>query len=165
MPNALVDFARPEDLEAMTGLLQELFAQEPDFRPDPERQRRGLRLILDNPALGRLFVVREGEAVVGMANALVTVSTAEGAPVLLLEDVIVAAGQRGRGLGRRLLNHVMAWAAAAGMARITLLTDHDNYRAQATYSRLGFEPSAMKVLRRPLPSGGAPVIADPILAQ
>lgn len=150
MQEIFIDFARPADLEAMTGLLAQLFAQEADFRPDPEKQRRGLQLILDNPALGRLFVLRAGGRVAGMANALITVSTAEGAPVLLLEDVIVSADYRGRGLGRRLIEHVLAWAREEGMARVTLLTDADNDRAQATYGRLGFSPSAMRVMRRPL---------------
>lgn len=150
MRDITIDFAGPGDLEAMVDLLGELFTQEQDFRPDRDKQRRGLQLILDQPALGRLFVLRAGPRVVGMANALITVSTAEGAPVMLLEDVVVSAPRRGQGFGRRLLEHVVAWAAEAGMARITLLTDADNDRAQATYGRLGFIPSAMRVMRRPL---------------
>lgn len=150
MPELAIDFAQPADLEPMTRLLGELFDQEADFRPDPERQRRGLKLILDNPALGRLFVLKVNGEVAGMANGLVTVSTAEGAAAMILEDVIVGAPWRGRGLGRRLIEHVIDWARQAGMARVTLLTDADNYRAQATYGRLGFSLSAMRVMRRPL---------------
>lgn len=150
MQDVSIDFARPGDLEALAGLLAELFTQEADFRPDPDRQRRGLQLILDHPERGRLFVLRVGGRVAGMANGLITISTAEGAKVMLLEDVIVSAHYRGRGLGRRLIEHVMAWAREAGMARITLLTDADNYRAQATYGRLGFQLSAMRVMRRSL---------------
>lgn len=150
MPEIAIDFAQPADLEPMTRLLGELFAQEADFRPDPERQRRGLQLILDNPALGRLFVLKVNGEVAGMANGLTTVSTAEGAAAMILEDVIVGAPWRGRGLGRRLIEHVIDWARQAGMARVTLLTDADNYRAQATYGRLGFSLSAMRVMRRPL---------------
>ncbi|MBK7766077.1 MAG: GNAT family N-acetyltransferase [Sulfuritalea sp.] len=48
---------------------------------------------------------------VGMAgNALISISTAEGGPVLILEDVIVGAGHRGGGHGRRLVEHVLRWA-------------------------------------------------------
>lgn len=150
MKDISIDFAQRGDVEAMADLLAELFAQEQDFRPDRGKQRRGLQLILDNPAMGRLFVLRAGGRVAGMANVLITISTAEGAPVALLEDVIVGTAYRGRGLGRRLLEHVVDWAGSAGMARITLLTDADNYRAQATYSRLGFALSGMRVMRRAL---------------
>ncbi|MCX8085794.1 MAG: GNAT family N-acetyltransferase, partial [Rhodocyclaceae bacterium] len=120
------------------------------FRPARERQLAGLRLILDDPGRGRLFVLRIDGAVAGMANALVTVSTALGAPVLLLEDVIVAAPYRGRGYGRRLVEHVLDWARAQGLARVTLLADADNAPALAFYARLGFSPSAMVVRRRQL---------------
>ena len=143
-----IDFATSADLEALADLLAELFTLESDFRPEREKQLRGLRLILDNPQIGRLFVLRVDQEVAGMANALITVSTAEGRAVVLLEDVIVKASFRGRKLGRRLVEHVFAWAAEAGMARVTLLADRENVRALAFYARLGFAPSAMQVLRK-----------------
>lgn len=144
------DFATAEDLPALADLLAELFTLESDFVPDRVKQLAGLGLILDNPALGRLFVLRDGDRVAGMANALVTVSTAEGGRVLLLEDVIVGAPYRGGGAGRLLVEHVLAWARAEGMSRATLLADQANVPALAFYGRLGFQSSAMKVLRRPL---------------
>ncbi|MFT3850363.1 MAG: GNAT family N-acetyltransferase [Propionivibrio sp.] len=146
--NTTVEFAVPADLEAMADLLHELFTLESDFRPERAKQLRGLRLILDNPQLGRLFVLRVDGKIAGMANALITISTAEGCPVLLLEDVIVGAGFRGLKLGRRLVEHVLDWARAQGMPRVTLLADRDNSPALAFYDRLGFEASAMNVLRK-----------------
>ena len=108
----------------------------------------GLRLILDNPSLGRLFVLRIGGKVAGMANALITISTAEGGRVLLLEDVIVRSEHRGGGLGRRLIEHVLQWAREQGMTRVTLLADIDNRAALDFYRKLGFENSNMTVLRK-----------------
>lgn len=145
-----IDFATAADLPALADLLGELFRLESDFQPVRDKQLAGLRLILDQPALGRLFVLRVDGRVAGMANALITVSTAEGAPVLLLEDVIVAAEFRGGGHGRALVEHVVAWARGTGMARVTLLADKDNAAALAFYRRLGFDASAMVVLRRSL---------------
>ena len=145
-----IDFATAADLDAMAGLLGELFALEADFKPDRARQLAALRWILDHPAHGRLFVARDGGRVVGMANALVSISTAEGGPVLILEDVILAASHRGGGHGRRLVEHVLAWARSQGMSRATLLADRDNAAALAFYERLGFAESAMAVRRRRL---------------
>ena len=138
------------DLPALMLLLHGLFTLESDFEPDAARQTAGLRLILDNPALGRIFVLRAGEKVVGMANALVTVSTAEGARVLLLEDVIVAGTWRGKGLGARLVNHVLEWARTQGYSRVTLLADRHNLPALRFYEKLGFRKSAMRVYRKKL---------------
>jgi GNAT superfamily N-acetyltransferase len=144
------DFAGSADLDAMADLLHELFTLESDFRPQREKQLAALRWILDHPDHGRLFVLRDAGRVIGMANALISISTAEGGPVLILEDVIVAASHRGGGRGRRLIEHVLAWAAAEGMSRVTLLADRDNAAALGFYRTLGFEESAMVVRRRQL---------------
>jgi GNAT superfamily N-acetyltransferase len=147
---AIVDLAAPADLPAMADLLDALFTLEADFKPERDKQLRGLRLILDTPEIGRLFVLRLGGEIIGIANALITVSTAQGTRVLLLEDVVLKDGYRGAGLGRKLVDHVCAWAKSQGMTRVTLLADKDNAAALAFYQRLGFEPSAMVVRRKGL---------------
>lgn len=136
-PDVVVGCATARDLEDMADLLAELFALEADFRPDRAKQLAGLELILDTPALGRLFVTRADGRVVAMANALVTVSTAEGGRVLLLEDVIVGATHRRAGLG-----------GGGGHDPRTLLADRDNAPALGFYRRLGFTGSNMTVLRK-----------------
>lgn len=145
-----IDFATADDLPQLANLLDELFTLESDFRPERDKQLNGLQLILDNPSLGRLFVLRIAGKVAGMANALITVSTAEGGRVLLLEDVIVRREHRGGGLGRRLVEYVQDWAREQGMTRVTLLADRDNQPALDFYRKLGFENSNMTVLRRKL---------------
>ncbi len=145
-----IDFGAASDLPQMAVLLEELFTLESDFHPDRDKQLQGLTLILENPACGQLFVLRDGAQIVGMANALITVSTAEGGRVLLLEDVIVRSEYRGRGFGRQLVNHVLDWAREQKMTRVTLLADCDNRAALNFYGKLGFEPSHMAVLRKTL---------------
>ncbi|MBU0621176.1 MAG: GNAT family N-acetyltransferase [Gammaproteobacteria bacterium] len=145
-----IDFATAADLPYMADLLAELFTLESDFKPDREKQISGLRTILDEPELGKLFVLRVDGKVAGMANALFTISTAEGGRALLLEDVIVSREYRGGGLGRQLVEHVLNWAKLRGIVRITLLADRNNQAAQAFYRKLGFFDSNMTVLRKML---------------
>ncbi|OIO73018.1 MAG: GNAT family N-acetyltransferase [Zetaproteobacteria bacterium CG1_02_49_23] len=145
-----IDFATEHDLPQLADLLTELFSLECDFTPERDKQLRGLRLILNEPQLGKLFVLRVDGQVAGMVNALITISTAEGGKVLLLEDVIVSQTHRGGGRGRQLIEHVLHWAGEQGMSRVTLLADRDNHPALAFYRTLGFELSHMKVLRRKL---------------
>ena len=148
--NIKIDFATKDDLPYLVELLAELFTLESDFQPDPVKQLQGLRTILDEPELGKLFVLRVDGEVAGMANALITISTAEGARALLLEDVIVRREYRGFGLGRQLVEHVLKWAKWRGMVRATLLADRDNQPALDFYRKLGFEGSNMTVLRKSL---------------
>ncbi|MDP2762815.1 MAG: GNAT family N-acetyltransferase [Sideroxyarcus sp.] len=148
-------YAEHSDLEQLVDLLAELFTLENDFHPDRGKQSRGLRLILDNPVLGKLFVLRDQSRVVGMANVLITASTSEGCLVAVLEDVIVRGEYRGKGLGRRLVEHILAWARMEGLARVTLLADRDNKAALGFYRKLCFEHSHMVVLRRGVASSSS----------
>lgn len=145
-----ISTATADDLPAMADLLAGLFALEHDFAPDRDRQIAGLQLILEDPAIGQLFVARIDGGVAGMINALITVSTALGRHVLLLEDIVVTDACRRRGVGRALVEAACAWGAARGYGRATLLVDHDNGPALAFYAALGFEASAMQVRRRML---------------
>jgi len=146
------------DLPQLVALLGVLFSTEREFRPDPERQRRGLERILGNPATGTLFVARiDGrDPIVGMCNLLHSESTFLGGPVAWLEDVVVAQHCRGRGVGSALLDHVKTHARSTGLLRLTLLTDHDNDRAIRLYERAGFVRSTMLPMRLVLAQGPLP---------
>src|SRR5947207_9905618 len=87
--NVVIEPATEADLDELSEMLAELFAQESDFRPDKDKQLRGLRLIFEQPSRGRVFVLRREGAIVGMINLLFTISTAEGGFVMLLEDLVV----------------------------------------------------------------------------
>ena len=152
---AIIEQATMEDLPQMVDLLYELFGQEGDFVPDRTKQERGLRLILEEPSRGRIFVYRWNETIVGMLNLLFTISTAEGGFVVLLEDVIVRVDYRGRGVGSQLLKHAIEYAKKKEFLRVTLLTDRINEQGQAFFEKLGFFKSQMIPLRLPLTQDSA----------
>jgi GNAT superfamily N-acetyltransferase len=139
--------ANAADIPALCALLDLLFSQEADFRSDREAQSRGLARIIGSPEVGLIMVARQGRHLVGMVNLLYTVSTALGARVALLEDMVVAPGARGSGVGSRLLEQAIQCARLNGCRRITLLTDRANEPAQRFYQRHGFGFSAMIPLR------------------
>jgi GNAT superfamily N-acetyltransferase len=139
--------AGTDDIAQLAELLEVLFAQEAEFVPDRKKQERALRMILEDPMRGRIFVARDGARLVGMVSILRTVSTAEGGPAGLLEDLVVRPEARGKGLGSRLLAHAIAQARAEGLTRLTLLTDGDNFNAHRLYERAGFSFSSMRPMR------------------
>ena len=139
--------AKKDDLPQMVELLGILFTQEAEFTPDAAKQKRALEAIFANPAVGRLYVAREGRRVVAMASLLFTISTAEGGKAALFEDLVVHDDYRRQGIGAKLLEYVIGQARAEGVLRITLLTDMQNERAQVLYRRLGFTGSPMKPMR------------------
>ncbi|WP_411699821.1 GNAT family N-acetyltransferase [Conyzicola sp.] len=111
------------------------------YRPEPEpaaiTAKRQLALAVD-PAL---------------VTATVLVLDSDGTPLahaalkLLRGDwevkrVIVVDGQRGRGIGRALMNHLEQLAAAGGATRLILQTGDRQPDAVALYERVGYTPIA-----------------------
>ena len=139
--------ANNKDIPQLCELLELLFTQEIEFRPDPAAQAAGLRQVIDFPERGRILVLREGSVILGMVNLLFTVSTALGGRVAILEDMVVRPAQRGAGVGSTLLKAALDFARSAGCHRITLLTDGTNESAQRFYRRHGFNLSEMVPMR------------------
>jgi GNAT superfamily N-acetyltransferase len=145
--NLVIEPATEADLDELSEMLGDLFTQEGDFRPDKERQLRGLRLIFEQPSRGRVFVLRRNGAIVGMINLLFTISTAEGGFVMLLEDLVIHKQYQGKGYGRKLLQHAIDFAKQKNFLRITLLTDRPENVAQEFFRHHGFVESSMIPMR------------------
>ena len=135
------------DIPDLYNLLEILFKQETEFKPDRETQIRGLSLIIKNPDTGNVFVARKSGKIIAMVSLLYSVSTALGERVAFLEDMIVSPTHRGTGTGSMLLKHAIKFAKEKCCGRITLLTDHDNEIAQGFYQGHGFIRSPMVAYR------------------
>src|SRR4051794_3034375 len=151
----IIEPATEADLDELSELVGELFAQESDFRPDKQKQLRGLRLIFEQPNRGRVFVLRRDHAIVGMINLLFTISTAEGGFVMVLEDLVIHKKYQSHGYGAKLLQHAIEFAKQKNFLRITLLTDRPENKAQDFFKRHGFVESSMIPMRLLItPAGG-----------
>lgn len=147
-PSAIIRPGRRKDLESLVRLLGQLFALEPDFAFDPQKQREGLRLMLTADSTRRVWVAVLGTRVAGMCTAQVVISTAEGGRAAVIEDVIVDRGYRRLGIGQALLAAVERWARRRGIRRLQLLADRQNFVALNFYSKHGWLPTRMVCLRR-----------------
>jgi len=138
--------ARHQDLDQLTALLGLLFASEADFGFDGARQHRGLALMLDHDR-GCILVAEEAGKVIGMCTGQVVISTAEGGPAVLVEDMVVDPGHRGRGIGRALMAAMAGWGLEQGATRLQLLADKNNFPALSFYQRIGWRMTALICLR------------------
>jgi GNAT superfamily N-acetyltransferase len=139
----MIEQARSADIPAMVGLLAALFNIEQDFKPDTERQIRGLAGVLASPnACIMLARTAQGEAI-AMCSAQLVFSTAEGAHSAWIEDMVVHEAWRGRGIGRQVLQAVLAWASERGATRAQLLADLDNQPALDYYQHLGWQETQL----------------------
>ena len=90
---------------------------------------------------GRLWVVLAGDEPVGFAHVVVHESG-----VAHLEEVDVHPDHGRRGLGRRLVQTVCAWATSHGFDAVTLTTFRDPPWNMPFYAQLGFQPVAPDAL-------------------
>ena len=77
---------------------------------------------------------REG-VVVGMANYILHENTWTSTPVCYLEDLYVEPAARGAGVGRQLIDWLVAQMHAQGWARLYWNTKENNYRARGLYDQ------------------------------
>jgi len=139
--------AEPADLPVLVRLLGDLFSIESDFAADAARQRIGLALLMADRRAAVLVADRAG-AVAGMVTGQLVVSTAEGGLSALVEDLVVDAAERGKGVGRALLAAIEGWAESRGATRLQLLADRENAPALTFYEREGWRTTRLVCLRQ-----------------
>ena len=117
-------------VEAFARLLPQLSSSS----PPPSRQ--DLEAIVASPAC-TLLVARDGEAVVGSLTLVVfPIPTGRRA---WIEDVVVDAETRGRGVGELLNRRALEVAAEAGCRTVDLTSRPSREAANRLYQRMGFE--------------------------
>ena len=140
--------ARSEDIPALCDLLADLFTIESDFAPDREKQEKGLRLVLEkNNGSSIVLVAVQEDEVLGMCSVQTVISTAEGGPAGIVEDVVVHREHRGQGIGGSLLGSAMAWCTNKGITRMQLLADKDNAPALQFYFSRGWTGTGLICLK------------------
>ncbi|MEH6404320.1 MAG: GNAT family N-acetyltransferase [Sneathiella sp.] len=149
-----ISLAVISDIPTLCILLDTLFSQEAEFVADNAAQIRGLEAIINGPDTGDIFVARENGQITGMVSLLYSISTALGATVCTLEDMVVSEEGRSRGTGASLLKFARDFAIKKGCRRITLLTDQDNVGAQRFYEKNGYSRSSMVAFRMSLDDAG-----------
>jgi ribosomal protein S18 acetylase RimI-like enzyme len=117
------------------GLMRDWTGEQAELRESPEAHRQVLeacRLTWRGRNAQRLGVLGPGGALVG-----ITMVFSDGV-VAQVEDVYVAPGQRGRGLGRMLVTHAVRLAVDAGHELVFIVADDEGW-PKGLYAKVGFE--------------------------
>jgi GNAT superfamily N-acetyltransferase len=105
---------------------------------------RALDLFLSRPELGFVwlaFVDEDGKrATVGACVVCRAISTSRGGIVAKLDDVTIATGWQGRGVGGAMLAALSGELRRQRISRIDTACHRDNAGAWRFYERLGFRP-------------------------
>jgi GNAT superfamily N-acetyltransferase len=132
--------ARPDDAEAVASLLTQL-GYASDAAAVDERLER-LRVVGD-----RVLVADDDGDVIGLAHLQVTPAIERDRPAAKLGALIVDEAQRGRGVGRALVEAVEAEARLRGCELLFLTTAERRDDAHAFYERVGLEHTGRRYSR------------------
>ncbi len=143
--------AKIEDIPQLVILLKALFNIEADFEINPDKQSRGLKLLLNNDKACVLVAeLIDDNKILGMCSLQTFISTAEGGKVGFIEDLIVDADYRHQGIATKLLTEIFLWARQKDLTRIQLLADKTNTSALAFYEQQHWQSTQLICLKQSL---------------
>jgi ribosomal protein S18 acetylase RimI-like enzyme len=137
--------ARADDLRDLLSLLPQLSSRPTSVAAqmaDTERAAEILRRLLEREDLTLLVAedVEVGSVVGTLTLLLVPNLTYGGRPWSMIENVVVDQRCRGRGIGRRLMDHAMDISRRQGSYKVQLLSGSKQEQVEF-YARLGFDSS------------------------
>jgi GNAT superfamily N-acetyltransferase len=119
-----VDFESPEHCKAVIDLMNHYMTDKMgDHAPHTEESAKRLIEGLKNHQHKLCILAEEDGNYIGLVN---------------IHDVVVLDTQRGKGIGRLMLEFVAKKAQESDSAKITLEVRHDNLSAQQLYKNLGY---------------------------
>ena len=119
----------PSDFTDLTVLMQELSRNIVFTRESLER------MLADNNS--HLYVIREEGKI--LACASLCIFHQPFSTDATIESVVVSSKMRGKGLGRKLMEHLLAEAVRLGVDCVHLTSNPSRIAANALYQKLGFE--------------------------
>ncbi len=134
--------ANPADINLILDYSRRLNEEDPaftgDFHFDEAAVRAALVQLLAEPGLGRVWLITVDKVRVGYVVLTFGFSLESHGRDALIDEIYVTADQRGRGIGRQVIDQVEAEARRLGARKLYLEVERPNSRAQAFYRRLGF---------------------------
>ncbi len=141
--SATIRAAGDADTVAIAGLIREMAAT---FGESSPVEPAWVRVFLGRDDAGA-FVADDGGEIVGVVTWFLFPGLYHAADCATLDEAIVTAEHRGRGVGTALLRHTMAHLEGLGVAEIGISTGLENEGAQRLYRRLGFTDASLLLER------------------
>ena len=128
--------ATEQDVSVILQMMRQLYGGEGLVLPS--RSPQALMLLLREPHYGRCFTVREQDLAVGYFVIAFGFSLEFGGRDAFLDELYLVPEARGRGLGRRCVDHAAEFCRSEGIGALHLEVSRANSAAQQLYRGAGF---------------------------
>lgn len=115
-----------------------------------ERATTQAQRMLAEPQLARALLVMHDGVIVGYVVLVPFFSNEYGGLVGVVDELFIDREHRSRGHGAAVLNEIADWARAHGFVMLELEANAGNLRAQALYTRTGFNAHTRVLMHRKL---------------
>ena len=150
MTEITISPAKPNDVPAMAGLLDEMdrFYGSSSTDPQEVREQQIYQALFGDAPAGHALLARDGEQLAGMAAYSFLWPAVRLTRSLYLKELYVAQACQRRGVGRLLMAALYEIAAEHECSRVEWTTDADNTGAMAFYAGLGVPIKTSKIFYR-----------------
>lgn len=159
MPVIECRIAVPGDLTELLPLVREFYAHF-EFPWDEDRKCALLTRVLDDPGLGWVWVIAVNDRIAGYALVPTYFSVEFNGRVALLDEFLVSVQDRGRGVGKQLLEGITGGLASEKIPALRLEVDRRHPASSRLYAQLGFQPDGRETwTRRLTPASRSPAFS------
>ena len=102
------------------------------------REENSVRKLLHDKNLGEIWLVRKLDSLIGYIAVCYSYSIEFGGRDAFVDEFYIAAAERGKGIGGRVLKEIAMLLRGRGIVAVHLEVDGQNERARAAYARAGF---------------------------
>ncbi|HLP01362.1 MAG TPA: GNAT family N-acetyltransferase [Opitutaceae bacterium] len=104
-----------------------------------------------------LYVASAGSRIVGTFSLLIAENLAHfGAPSGVVEDVVVAVEEQGKGIGKQMMRYALDRCREHGCYKMALSSNARRTPAHRFYDSLGFKRHGLSFVATPVPPDGSP---------
>ncbi|MCC6585230.1 MAG: GNAT family N-acetyltransferase [Bryobacterales bacterium] len=126
-----------DDLPLLLDLMSEFYA-ESGYRLHREIAEGAFRAVIDNAALGSVWIIEAAEQAVGHLVLTYRIAMEYGGLTACVDDLYVRPAWRNGGLATRALGDIVELCSRTGLRGMTVEVDPTNGPAKTAYHRVGF---------------------------
>jgi len=132
--------AQPENLPEFLSMMEDFYALF-DYPFNPESATKSYYELLNNPALGRVWVIQSDSQIIGYIALVFGFSFGYGGRDAMLDELYLTADSRGQGIGNQTMGFLEDQVRLMGIEALHLEVESDNLKALDLYKGRGFKGS------------------------
>ena len=147
MPNIHYRLPKDTDLEALLTMMAEFNAID-QYPFDRELAKRNLLHFINDPALGRVWLIEEQGYAIGYIVLALGFSFEYGGRDAFIDELFVKKDHRGKGVGSQAIDFIIGNAKKLGVKAVHLEVEKHNERGNKLYLAKKFKPADRILMTR-----------------